>query len=83
MSKEKVFKGLITFNIDSGHPDVQCVENIDDELCFEDIYTLSSDYYINEEEMINFIKQDLSIVAGGGYSKENIRNVKFDIKIIR
>lgn len=78
MIKKKVFKGRITFNISSDHPDIQYVKNPNDELHFEDTYLFDSDY--NKEDIINFIKNDLSIVAGGGYSTENILNVKFDIK---
>lgn len=81
MKKKTVFKGIINYKLKSSHPDIQCVKNPDDEIQFEDTYTFDSDNFdYNEEEMIHFIKNDLALVAGGGYSKEHIKDVKFDIR---
>lgn len=80
---KKVFEGAITFKVDKGHPDMQYIKNPNEPLSFNDTYTMDTDYYSNEEEMIGFIKHDLSIVAGGGYSKEHISNVSFNIKRIK
>ena len=77
---KKVFKGVISFKVSEKHPDIQHVKNPNEVLTFEDTYTLDSDNYYNEDEMINFIKHDLSLVAGGGYSKEHIYNATFEIK---
>lgn len=74
----KKFKGVITFNVKASHPDIEYIKNPKDQLSFEDVYTFDSDY--NKETIVDTIKNDLSIVAGGGYSKEHIFNVEFDIK---
>ena len=79
---KKVFKATITFSLESGHPEIQSVKSLNDVLSFDDTYTMDCDYYDNEEQMIDFIKHDLSLVAGGGYSTEHIWNINFDIKRI-
>ena len=83
MKKKKVFKAAITYNMTSEHPDIDCVENPKEALTFEDTYYMDIEYWDNnEEEMIYFIKHDLALVAGGGYSTEHIYNVKFNIEKI-
>ena len=79
---KKVFKGVIFFNVKSSHPDIECIKNPSETLTFDDTYTMDTDYFFSEDHMIDFIKDDLALVAAGGYSTEHICNVEFDIKRI-
>ena len=79
---KKVFKAKITYRVEQGHPDIECLENVNEVLEFEDTYTMDTDNFWSVDHMIDHIKYDLALVAGGGYSTEHIGNVKFDIKRI-
>ncbi|WP_341323421.1 hypothetical protein NSQ62_08075 [Solibacillus sp. FSL H8-0523] len=81
---KKMFRAVITFKVKDSHPDIEYIKNPDETLSHEDVYTMNTDYFNNEDEMINYIKHDLSLVASGGYSYnlEHIKNVVFDIKRI-
>ncbi len=74
------FYGKITYTIDKGHPDVNCVDDWTEDkvLDFEDYYIVSMDYA--KEEIESYIKHDLMLVAGGGYNTEHIHNVNFEIR---
>ena len=73
------YHGKISFTIDKGHPDIKHVEDWTEDkiLTFADTYTFNDDY--TEESIIQYIKRDLSLVAGGGYNTDHIHNVAFDI----
>ena len=45
---------------------------------FADYYEFSMDY--TKDEIESYIKQDLKLVAGGGYDTEHIHNVNFEIR---
>ena len=47
---------------------------------YKDIYTMDSDYFESKEEIIDYIKNDLKLVSGGGYNSKHIHNIKFNIK---
>lgn len=79
---KKVFKAEISYKVLKSHPDIEYVKNTDEVLSFNDTYTMNSDYYDNEEQMTDFIKNDLALVAGGGYNTDHIYNVKYDIQKI-
>ena len=72
--------GKITYTIDKTHPDIKCVEDYTEEkiFTFEDTYTFNGDYPM--ENIKAYIKNDLMLVAGGGYNTDHIHNVKFEIK---
>lgn len=74
------FYGKITFTMDKEHPDIKCVENWTEDKVFEfaDYYEFSMDY--TKDEIESYIKQDLKLVAGGGYDTEHIHNVNFEIR---
>lgn len=74
------YHGKIIYTIDSRHPDIKYVEDYTEEkiFTFEDTYTFNEDYPM--ENVTEYIKRDLMLVAGGGYNTEHIRNVKFEIK---
>ena len=76
----KKYNGKITFTIDQNHPDIKHVKDWmeNKEFTFEDVYTFSEG--IPMENIKEYIKRDLTLVAGGGYDSKHIHNVKFDIK---
>lgn len=85
--KEREYKimkyiGKIYYTMDKDHPDVRCVKDWteDKEYSFMDEYDFAEIY--DEEDtkcIVNYIKKDLKLIAGGGYNSDHIHNVKFDI----
>lgn len=69
----------ITFTIDENHPDIKHVDNWtpDKTFNFDDVYTFDADY--EPEQAREYIKHDMLLVAGGGYSTEHVHNVNFFI----
>lgn len=76
------YYGKISYTIDDKHPDIKYVENWSENkvFTFEDVYHLNDDY--TYEEVIDHIKHDLKLVAGGGYNVDHIHNVTFEIERI-
>lgn len=74
------YYGKIFFTMDENHPDIKCVKDWTEDKVydFDDVYTFNEDY--DEEEVVAYIKKDLSFVAGGGYNADNIHDVTFEIK---
>lgn len=74
------YHGKISFTMDKGHADIDCVKDWTEEkvFTFDDIYTFDEDY--PKENAIAYIKNDLSLVAGGGYETKHIHNVEFEIE---
>ena len=74
------YHGKITYEIDENHPDagVWCKENVFE---YEDTYEFDERLYSPEDHdmFVNYIKRDLKLVAGGGYSTDHIHNVMFNI----
>lgn len=77
------YYGKIMCTIDSQHPDFSYIKDWhkDKIFHFEDTYTFNDKY--PEDYMIDYIKKDLSLVAGGGYNAKHIHNVTFDIRLMR
>lgn len=87
--KKIIIKGIVKFTVDEEHPDYQYM----DEKQRHGINTYSDTYYFDVydpvlnpggfyaaddvEGMKEYIKNDLALVAGGGYNTEHIHNVKF------
>ena len=73
------YHGKISFTIDKSHPDIKYVTDWEEDKVFtlDDVYTFDDSY--TEEEIIPYIKRDLSLVAGGGYNTDHISNVTFEI----
>lgn len=42
-------------------------------------YAIDTDCFYSEDAIIDYLKEDLSLVAGGGYDYNNIKNVTFKI----
>lgn len=75
----KKYHGKITYTIDKDHPDIKHVADYTEKkiFTFEDTYSFDGEY--PEENIKAYIKQDLMLVAGGGYNTEHIHNIKFEI----
>lgn len=78
------YHGKISYTMDKEHPCVKCVEEYmeDKVFAFEDVYHIDKDYFWCEDEIIDYIKHDLALVAGGGYNTKHIHNVTFEIERI-
>lgn len=77
------YRGTIRCTIDHNHPDIKCVDNWTKDKVFEfsDEYTFDYDEdYTYNGEYERYIKNDLSLIAGGGYNAEHIHNVTFEIQ---
>ncbi len=74
------YHGKITYTIGKSHPDIQYVPDWTEGKFYtvEDEYTFSEDY--SKENIMAYIKNDLMLVAGGGYNTDHIHNVMFEIE---
>ena len=89
---KKQFTGTIKCTVDSDHPDYKYMtdEQKKNGLEFTDTYTFDIydpitnhwGYWTVDETdaMLEYMKHDLALVAGGGYNTDHIHNVEFDIK---
>ena len=77
---KKRYQGKISFTIDNGHPDIKCIKDWEENkiYTFTDIYTFEEHW--ERENIESYIKNDLKLVAGGGYRSKYISNVTFEIK---
>lgn len=71
--------GKISYTVDAGHPDIQYIKDWSKSkiLTFDDVYTFDDCYTFEDVE--GYVKNDLSLIAGGGYNSRHIHNVKFEI----
>lgn len=75
---KKTIKATIYYNMTENHPDLKyCDSRFKHE--FTDTYYVDTDNYFSEEDMLNHIKSDLTLVAGGGYNTKEIEDVIFKI----
>lgn len=76
------YKAKIIFTIDKDHPDIKYVKDWTEDkvLTIEDVYIFNNNY--TKENIIAYIKNDLMLVAGGGYNTDHIHNIEFEIKQI-
>jgi len=77
---KKSILATIYYTVDSEHPDIQYIKNPSKIQSFTDVYRFDTDYLgdISRHDMENYAKNDLRLVAGGGYSTKHIHNVKFE-----
>ena len=76
------FKATIYYMVDNDHPDYKYIKEPKSQQQFSDTYTFDTLYWGNDfGSMEARMKQDLALVAGGGYNTDHINNVKY--KIIR
>ena len=74
----------ITYTINKNHPDIQYLANWTEGAiyAFSDVYEFDTNYGYTKDYIMDYIKQDLRLVAGGGYNSKYIENVTFNIKQI-
>lgn len=73
------YKGTISYRITEDHPDRKYFKgNLSEKLTFYDTYTIKED--MSRESIVNYIKNDLALVVGGGYNTDHIRGVYFTIE---
>ena len=73
------YKGTISYRITEDHPDRKYFKgDISERLTFSDTYTIKED--MSRESIVYHIKNDLALVAGGGYNTDHIRDVQFTIE---
>lgn len=76
--------GKVWYTVDEGHPDIKYIEGWtkDKVYTFQDTYFFDMNFIHCEEEIKNYILNDLLTVAGGGYNKSHIHYVNFSIQKI-
>ena len=73
------YKGTISYRITENHPDRKYFKgDISERLTFSDVYTFKEN--TPKELVLYYIKNDLALVAGGGYDSDHIRDVRFTIE---
>lgn len=82
MSKVKI-KATIYYMIDTEHSDYQHYKEPEGLHEFSDIYTIDTDKFVSMDDVENYIKHDLALVAGGGYNTKHINNVTFNLKFVK
>lgn len=78
-------KAKIYYTIKETHPDKDCVVggwNPDKVYDYEDIYTIDPDKFYGPDHIMNYIKEDLALVAGGGYDWNHIDNIKLEMEVV-
>ena len=72
----------INFTMKESHPDKQYVHDWTPDKVFSFSDTYSFDEGIWNEDMAKaYMKEDLKMIAGGGYNCDHIENVKFNFKV--
>ena len=79
----KTFKSEIKFKVIGSHPDIKYIPNPDEIQTFSDTYSINTDYFYNTTEILDHIKNDLKLVAGGGYNTDHIYPVYFNIEEVK
>jgi hypothetical protein len=81
---KKSIRATIYYTVDSKHPDIQYIKNPSEIQSFTDTYTFDTNYVgnVTRSEMENYAKNDLRLVAGGGYNSKHIHNVSFEFKSV-
>lgn len=71
-------KGVIKYKVKKNHPDLKCIpeDERDKTLEFCDIYTIDTNCFNGRDDIENYIKHDLKLVAGGGYNTDTIKDAK-------
>lgn len=74
-------KGIIKYKVKNNHPDLKYIpeEERDKVLVYSDIYNIDTDCFYGRDHIESYIKNDLKLVAGGGYYTDTIKNVKITL----
>ena len=82
MNNTKAIKAKITYTIDMGHPDIKYTKDPTGTFEFRDTYIDAKRYFESWENFEYYIKNDLALVAGGGYSSDHIHDVVYELERI-
>ena len=73
---KRQYKAIIKWQCKKNHPDTKDTKTVFE---YDDTYTIDDDYFYGEDDIIHYIKHDMALAAGGGYSTDTIKNVKINI----
>ena len=74
------FKAVLKYKVKETHPDIKYIKDSTEVLTYDDIYTFEENY--SKNDVAGYIKNDLSIIAGGGYDDKHINILSFNIEKI-
>ena len=75
---QTIFKAVIRYYVDQDHPDIKCIKHPEQEQSFDDTYKFDYFYWgDNTDGMLDYMKQDLALIAGGGYNTDHIHQVSY------
>lgn len=81
------YKATIKYRIKDTHPDIKYVKDWHPLKDYEstDIYSFDTDYFEwqDKKERELYMKHDLALVAGGGYTTDHIWNVDYTFERIK
>ena len=73
---KRKFKAKIAYTTDKNHPDTDKEVRLD----YEDAYIIDDRCFNGNDDIMEYIKEDMALVAGGGYNTSHIHDVKFEIR---
>lgn len=71
------FRATIYYTVNKYHPDYLYIKNPEEEQSFTDDYTVDMNYFNGLDHVKQYIKNDLRVIAGGGYSTAYTYNVRY------
>lgn len=81
---KRVFNATIKYKVKETHPDIH---DLPEELWKGKVFTYEYTYRFDPagevEDMVDYMKSNLRLVAGGGYSTRHIYDVEFEIEEVR
>lgn len=79
-----IIKAKINYTIDTTHPDFSCVKDWEEGKVFsyEDTFHINPEWFYGMDDIVEFIHEELALVAGGGYSASHIHSVEYSLEVI-
>ena len=74
---KKSILATIYYMVDNNHPDIKYIKNPAEVQSFTDCYNIDLNEFYDKDDYMSYIKNDLRIIAGGGYDTNHIHNVSF------
>ena len=78
-----IIKAKLTYTIKPTHPNFQYLDESwlpEKRFTDEDTYHINPDCFYGEEDIEDFIKENMLLTAGGGYDWKGIDNIEFEMK---
>ena len=78
-----IIKAKLTYTIKPTHPNFQYLAESwlpEKRFTDEDTYHINPDCFYGEEDIEDFIKENMLLTAGGGYDWKGIDNIEFEMK---